>query len=74
MRCDSLPLAVSLDPHLREQIRPAEILVAVAALFGLVHIDYETLRRTPKKSFEWYADVIAAQPAERAKNGPTSNL
>jgi beta-glucosidase len=27
-----------------------------------VHVDYETLRRTPKKSFQWYADMIAAQP------------
>ena len=34
--------------------------------FGLVHVDYETLKRTPKKSFEWYADLIAAQTqAER---------
>ena len=29
--------------------------------FGLVHVDYETQRRTPKRSFQWYADVIAAQ-------------
>ena len=29
--------------------------------FGLVHVDYETQVRTPKKSFEWYADVIAAR-------------
>jgi beta-glucosidase len=29
--------------------------------FGLVHVDFETLVRTPKRSFEWYADVIAAQ-------------
>ncbi|HEU4812432.1 MAG TPA: GH1 family beta-glucosidase [Nocardioides sp.] len=29
--------------------------------FGLVHVDYETQVRTPKKSFEWYAEVIAAQ-------------
>lgn len=29
--------------------------------FGLVHIDYETLRRTPKASYGWYRDVIAAQ-------------
>jgi beta-glucosidase len=26
--------------------------------FGLVHVDYETLRRTPKESSRWYADVI----------------
>ncbi len=29
--------------------------------FGLVHVDYETQKRTPKKSFHWYADTIAAQ-------------
>jgi beta-glucosidase len=29
--------------------------------FGLVHVDFETLVRTPKRSFEWYAEVIAAQ-------------
>ena len=28
--------------------------------FGLVHVDYETLVRTPKRSFDWYAEVIAA--------------
>ncbi|MDO9496822.1 MAG: family 1 glycosylhydrolase, partial [Nocardioides sp.] len=30
--------------------------------FGLVHVDYDTLVRTPKRSFQWYADMIAAQP------------
>ena len=30
--------------------------------FGLVHVDYETLVRTPKRSFRWYADLVAAQP------------
>lgn len=29
--------------------------------FGLVHVDYDTLRRTPKASYAWYRDVIAAQ-------------
>ena len=28
--------------------------------FGVVHIDYETLRRTPKESARWYARVISA--------------
>jgi beta-glucosidase len=28
--------------------------------FGLVHVDYETQRRTPKRSFDWYADTIRA--------------
>ena len=28
--------------------------------FGLVHVDYETQARTPKRSFGWYADLIRA--------------
>jgi beta-glucosidase len=28
--------------------------------FGLVHVDYETQARTPKRSFDWYADLIRA--------------
>jgi beta-glucosidase len=27
--------------------------------FGLVHVDYDTLARTPKESFAWYRDQIA---------------
>ncbi len=33
--------------------------------FGLVHIDYDTLGRTPRPSFDWYASVIAAHRARR---------
>ncbi|MER7557506.1 GH1 family beta-glucosidase [Nocardioides sp. NPDC126508] len=33
--------------------------------FGLVHIDYDTLVRTPRPSFDWYASVIAAHRARR---------
>jgi beta-glucosidase len=29
--------------------------------FGLVHVDYETLARTPKDSFSWYKQVIASR-------------
>jgi len=29
--------------------------------FGLVHVDYNTLARTPKASAHWYAKLIAAQ-------------
>lgn len=29
--------------------------------FGLVHVDYETQARTPKRSFDWYAGLIRAQ-------------
>jgi beta-glucosidase len=26
--------------------------------FGLVHVDFETQRRTPKESFRWYQRLI----------------
>ena len=29
--------------------------------FGLVHVDFETQKRTPKRSFDWYRQFIAAQ-------------
>jgi beta-glucosidase len=29
--------------------------------FGLVHVDFTTQHRTPKASFAWYHDLIAAQ-------------
>ncbi len=32
-----------------------------APRFGLVHVDFTTLARTPKQSFHWYRDLIAAQ-------------
>ena len=28
--------------------------------FGLVYVDYQTQRRIPKDSFEWYRQTIAA--------------
>lgn len=28
--------------------------------FGLIHVDYQTLKRTPKESSKWYAKVIAS--------------
>ena len=34
-----------------------------AMRFGLVHVDFATLRRTPKSSFRWFADVTS-------RNGP----
>ncbi len=30
--------------------------------FGLVHVDYDTQVRTPKRSFDWFAQMIASQP------------
>jgi len=26
--------------------------------FGLIHVDFETLKRTPKDSFEYYRQII----------------
>jgi len=34
--------------------------------FGLVHVDFESQRRTPKSSYAWYRDLIAAQAAGRS--------
>jgi beta-glucosidase len=31
--------------------------------FGLVHVDFATQRRSPKASYGWYRDLIAAQPS-----------
>ncbi|MFF9808370.1 GH1 family beta-glucosidase [Streptomyces coeruleorubidus] len=33
--------------------------------FGLVRVDYDTLTRTPKDSYRWYRDLIAAHRAVR---------
>jgi beta-glucosidase len=38
--------------------------------FGLVYVDYPTLERVPKDSFEWYRAVIRARRSERQ---PSSN-
>jgi beta-glucosidase len=37
--------------------------------FGLVYVDYPTQQRTPKASFGWYRDLIAAQRAAAAAGG-----
>ncbi|MEU9778400.1 GH1 family beta-glucosidase [Streptomyces sp. NPDC047968] len=37
-----------------------------AQRFGLVHVDYATLERTPKASYRWYREVIAAQKGRAA--------
>jgi beta-glucosidase len=34
--------------------------------FGLVHVDFDTLTRTPKDSYTWYRDRIAAHRASTA--------
>jgi beta-glucosidase len=32
-----------------------------AQRFGLIHVDYQTLRRTPKDSFYWYQSLLRTQ-------------
>ncbi|MFI9253375.1 GH1 family beta-glucosidase [Streptomyces sp. NPDC053069] len=32
-----------------------------ARRFGLVHVDYETLQRTPKASYHWFRDLLRTQ-------------
>ena len=34
--------------------------------FGLVHVDFETMARTPKDSYFWYRDLILAHSAVSA--------
>jgi beta-glucosidase len=35
--------------------------VGYSQRFGLVHVDFDTLERTPKDSYHWYRDMIRAQ-------------
>jgi beta-glucosidase len=36
-----------------------------AKRFGIVHVDYATLARTPKDSYLWYRDFLRQQHARR---------
>jgi len=36
-----------------------------AKRFGIVHVDYATLARTPKHSYHWYRDFLREQRAQR---------
>ena len=36
--------------------------------FGLVHVDFDTQVRTPKRSYGWYSDVIAAHRHQRGSH------
>jgi beta-glucosidase len=35
--------------------------------FGLIHVDFETLQRTPKESYRWYAQLIGTHGQEIAE-------
>ncbi|MEU9047717.1 MULTISPECIES: family 1 glycosylhydrolase [unclassified Kitasatospora] len=35
--------------------------------FGLVHVDFESQRRTPRASYAWYRDLIAAHKARHTR-------
>ncbi|MEU2598904.1 GH1 family beta-glucosidase [Streptomyces hirsutus] len=41
-----------------------------ARRFGLVHVDFETRRRTPKSSYGWLREVLAEQHRRRSPSGP----
>ncbi|MBK6469793.1 MAG: beta-glucosidase [Betaproteobacteria bacterium] len=41
-----------------------------AKRFGLVHVDFQTLQRTPKASARWYAQLIARHGADLAEVAP----
>jgi len=38
--------------------------------FGLIYVDYPTLERVPKASFEWYRDFISRQRAGQTPAAP----
>ena len=42
--------------------------------FGLVWVDFETQERIPKRSFDWYAALIAEQPTLGLTAGRTPPL
>ena len=42
--------------------------------FGLIHVDFDTLERTPKDSFFWYQRFLAAQPSGWAGTTKASSV
>jgi len=42
-----------------------------AKRFGLVHVDFHTLERTPKASYYWYQDLIARHRESRSTPAAT---
>ncbi len=48
--------------HARGLLDGFEWTAGLTHRYGFVHVDRESLQRTPKVSFDWYASLIAAQP------------
>jgi len=44
--------------------------LGVGERFGLVHVDFQSLRRTPKDSFRWYREVIRTNGASLKGRAP----
>jgi beta-glucosidase len=42
--------------------------------FGIVHVDYQTQKRTPKASAGWYADIVAKWRQGAAATRPSSTI
>lgn len=53
---DGMPVTGYMHWSLMDNFEWAE---GYAKRFGIVHVDYETQKRTPKSSYEWYRQVIA---------------
>ncbi|MER6917324.1 GH1 family beta-glucosidase [Streptomyces sp. NPDC000594] len=62
---DGVPVRGYFTWSLTDNIEWAE---GASQRFGLVHVDYATLRRTPRASYAWYRELIAAQRA-RVREG-----
>lgn len=41
--------------------------------FGIVHVDFETLERTPKRSYRWYGDVVRTNAVPDAESEDEEN-
>ena len=55
-------LGACASGHWSEATEPSKINALTPEIQTLVHVDFETLKRTPKRSFAWYRDLVAAQP------------
>ena len=45
--------------HSVDNLQTLTIVSATDAIcFGLIHVDYETLERTPKDSARWFAETV----------------